>query len=227
MKKNLINESEVFAINENLSATLFTIGPSNSKIVIIDNFYKNPHQVRDLALTIPPTQSPGILGGVPGSRIDAFYNLEHFGRVFDNIIRDVFLPEEKRNLVNSNLTEIFQSATFCVNVIQSTNLPNKVPHVDNREDFRFASTIYLNTPEECAGGTSFYTFNGNQEGPAITEGLQHQYVTDSIGPWEMLFLAEMKFNRMVVYEQNILHTAYIKPGMFEDDIYRLVQMFFI
>jgi len=37
----------------------------------------------------------------------------------------------------------------------------------------------------------------------------------------------MKFNRFVLYEQNILHTAYVKPGMFEDDLYRLVQMFFI
>lgn len=226
MKKNIINESEVFEINDNLSATVFTIGPKKSKIVIIDNFYKNPQLVRDLALTIPPTYNPRILGGVPGGRIDAFYNLEHFSNVFDNLIRHVFLPEDKKDL-NSNLGEIFKSATFCVNVIQSTSLPNKVPHVDNREDFRFASTIFLNTQEECRGGTSFYTFNGSQEGPDLGVGLQNAYVTDSVGPWEMIFLAEMKFNRFVLYEQNILHTAYVKPGMFENDTHRLVQMFFI
>jgi hypothetical protein len=226
MKKNVIDESTVFAINENLNATVFTVGPNKSKIVIIDDFYKNPHLVRDLALTIPPTHNPRILGGVPGGRIDAFYNLEHFAPVFDNVIRNVFLPKEQREL-ESNLGEIFKSATFCVNVIQSKDLPPKVPHVDNREDFRFASTIYLNTPDECHGGTSFYTFNGSQAGPLVTEGIQQEYVTDSIGPWEMLFLAEMRFNRMVLYEQNILHTAYVKPGMFEDEVYRLVQMFFI
>lgn len=159
MQKTIIDESVVFAINDNLSATVFTIGPAQSKVVIVDDFYKNPHMVRELALVIPPTQHPGILGGVPGFRIDAAYNLAHFSKVFDNLIRNVFLPPEKRNL-NSNLDEIFTSATFCVNVIQSTNLPAKVPHVDNREEFRFASTIYLNTPEECQGGTSFYTFNG-------------------------------------------------------------------
>lgn len=226
MKKHIIDESKVFEINENLSATVFTVGPKKSKIIIVDDFYKNPHLVRELALTIPPTRHPGILGGVPGGRIDASYNLEHFSQVFDNLIRNVFLPEEQRNL-NSNLGEIFKSATFCVNVIQSTDLPPKVPHVDNREEFRFASTIYLNTPKECAGGTSFYTFNGSQDGQELTEGLQNQYVADSIGPWEMIFLAEMKFNRFVLYEQNILHTAYVKPGMFENDLYRLVQMFFI
>lgn len=226
MKKNIIDESKVFEINENLSATVFTFGPKKSKIIVVDTFYKNPHLVRELALAIPPTQHPGILGGVPGGRIDASYNLEHFSHVFDNLIRNVFLPEDKKNL-SSNLPEIFRGATFCVNVIQSANLPNKVPHVDNREEFRFAATIYLNTPEECAGGTSFYTFNGSQGGPDMGAGLQQQYVTDSVGPWEMIFLAEMKFNRFVLYEQNILHTAYVKPGMFENDVYRLVQMFFI
>jgi hypothetical protein len=227
MRKNIIDESKVFEINDNLSATICTIGPNKSKIVIIDDFYKNPELVRELALTIPPTENSRILGGTPGRRIDAFYNLEHFSTVFDNIIRAVFLPEDKKKLLNSNLDEIFKSATFCVNVIQSANLPAIVPHVDNREDFRFAATIYLNTPEECAGGTSFYTYNGRQTGPLISEGFQTEYVTDSIGPWEMIFLAEMKFNRFVLYEQNILHTAYIKPGMFENDLYRLVQMFFI
>lgn len=228
MKKIIINELEVFEINSNLSATTFTFGPNKSKIVVIDNFYKNPHMVRDLALMIPPTRNSRIIGGLPGLRIDAFYNLEHFAVVFDEIIRNVFLPEDQRNLKNSNLDVIFKSATFCVNVLQSTNLPTTVPHVDNREDFRFAATIYLNTPDECNGGTSFYTFNGSQEGPiAPNVGKQDHYVTDSVGPWEKIFLAEMKFNRFVLYEQNILHSAYLKPGMFEDDLYRLVQMFFI
>ena len=228
MKKNIINETEVFEINSNLSATTFTFGPNKSKIVIIDDFYKNPHMVRDLALTIPPTNNSRIVGGLPGSRIDAFYNLEHFAVVFDEVIRNVFLPEDQRHLANSNLDVIFKSATFCVNVLQTTDLPAVVPHVDNREDFRFAATIYLNTPEECNGGTSFYTYNGSQVGPTVAgTGKQDKYVTDSVGPWEKIFLAEMKFNRFVLYEQNILHTAYVKPGMFENDLHRLVQMFFI
>ena len=31
----------------------------------------------------------------------------------------------------------------------------------------------------------------------------------------------MKFNRMVLYLQNVWHTAYVNPGMFTDDVYRL------
>ena len=42
----------------------------------------------------------------------------------------------------------------------------------------------------------------------------------------LIHLAEMKYNRMIMYPDNILHGAYDKPGYFEDDIYRLVQTFF-
>ena len=116
MKKNIINEAEVFEINNDLSATTFTFGPNKSKIVIIDNFYKNPHMVRDLALAIPPTGNSRIVGGLPGSRIDAFYNLEHFAVVFDEVIRNVFLPEEQRNLANSNLDFIFKFSIILISL---------------------------------------------------------------------------------------------------------------
>jgi len=32
---------------------------------------------------------------------------------------------------------------------------------------------------------------------------------------------------MVLYNQAVLHTAYVKPGMFVDDNYRMNQQFFI
>jgi hypothetical protein len=99
--------------------------------------------------------------------------------------------------------------------------------VDHRDKYRFASGIFLNTPDECHGGTSFYTYKGSQEGPEPNSVPKTKYITDSIDDWELIYLAEMKFNRMILYEQNILHTAYIKPGMFENGTYRLLQMFFI
>lgn len=228
MKKNIINEAEVFEVNSDLSVEVVSIGPKNSKIVIVDNFYKNPFSVRDLALTIPPTFNKRIVNGLPGGRIDAFYQLDHFADVYDNIIRHVYLTEQERNSIGKQgIISIFQNATFSCNVITSENLPATNPHVDHRDRYRFASGIYLNTPEECTGGTAFYTYKGSQEGPDPNTVPKTKYITDSDGDWEMLYLAEMKFNRMILYEQNILHTAYVKPGMFENGVYRLLQMFFI
>jgi hypothetical protein len=228
MKKNIIDEHKVFEINDNLELTVTTIGPAKSKIVIVDNFYKNPYDVRNLAISIPPTYNKRIINGLPGGRIDAFYQLDHFAAVYDKIIRDVYLTvQEKINISDYGIHSIFKNATFCCNVLSSSEIVPTNPHVDHRDKYRFASGIFLNTPDECHGGTSFYTYKGSQEGPEPNSVPKTKYITDSIDDWELIYLAEMKFNRMILYEQNILHTAYIKPGMFENGTYRLLQMFFI
>ena len=53
------------------------------------------------------------------------------------------------------------------------------------------------------------------------------YITESTNDWTMTGMVPMKFNRMVLYLQNVWHTAYVKPGMFTNDVYRLNQQFFI
>ncbi len=57
--------------------------------------------------------------------------------------------------------------------------------------------------------------------------LELEYITDTVDGWEMIHLEEMKYNRFVLYPANILHSGYIKPGMFTGDVYRLVQMMFL
>ena len=51
--------------------------------------------------------------------------------------------------------------------------------------------------------------------------------TDNVPDWELLSVAEMKYNRLVMYQSNIVHTAYMKPDMFTGDLYRLIQMMFV
>ena len=227
MNKNIINEAEVFALNSNFDVEIVTFGPQHTKAVIIDNFYKNPELVRNLALDIPPSYKKELIQGMPGGRIDAVYDMSGLHKVFHNIIINDFTPEDQKSTVSHLGTELyFQQASFCVNVITASDLRPANPHVDLREPNRYAATVYLNTPEECRGGTSFYTYRGCQFGPEPGTVPRTNFISDSEGDWEMIYLAEMKFNRLVVYQQNILHSAYIRPGWFED-YYRINQMFFI
>jgi hypothetical protein len=53
------------------------------------------------------------------------------------------------------------------------------------------------------------------------------YVLDDDDNFKKVYLAEMKFNRMVIYKQSILHQPYILPDTFTDEHPRLMQMFFI
>ena len=128
------------------------------------------------------------------------------------------------------------NATFMVNVMQTKDLPPVCPHMDNTSGVNLASTIYLNTANECNGGTSFYSFGGKTyyDDPSVTHTLdvggKHpvtEYINDSVMDWKMIGMVPMIFNRMVLYNQAVLHSAYVKPHMFIGDMYRLNQQFFI
>ena len=235
MKKNSIDEYKVFEINPNYDVKVEIYQPGNVKVLIVDDFYKDPWAVRQLALDIPASINKRIRGMNPAHRINAFYDLSPMAWAFDQLIRTHFHAEASQ-LPPDYLQQSFTNTTFMVNVMQSENLPPLCPHMDNTSGVNFASTIYLNTADECQGGTSFYTYGGktyyddqHQMQTLDKAGKMpiKQYITDSIGDFEMIGMAPMIFNRMVLYNQAVLHTAYVKPGMFVGDNYRLNQQFFI
>lgn len=222
MEKYFIDEAEVFAINENLKFEVGEFG-DGTQLVTIDNFYKNPDLVRDLALRIPPTYNDRIKTYLPGGRIGAFYLMDHFAPVVDNIIKKVW-PELWIQFPPNHIETVFKDATFAVNVMSTEMLEPRTPHIDCPDPRAFAATIFLNTPEECKGGTAFYNYHGPWDGDVKKT---KEYITDSNGLWELIHIAEMKYNRFILYQANVLHTAYIKKDMFNSGVYRLNQMFFI
>jgi len=235
MIKKFINEEEVFAINDQLEWTVKEIGPNKSKVIICDNFYKNPEMVRELALSIPPSVNERTASNLPvgpdSGRINAFYILDHFGKVIEEMFKQS-LPEIYKLAPLNYFERSFLDATFLVNVMTGNNLPPRVPHCDAPHPYLYAAVIYLNTPEECQGGTGFYTFGGEHRGNASTMDVagkipMDHYVTESEGDWELLEIVDMKFNRFVMYPQWQYHTAYITPDMFTDGTYRINQCFFI
>jgi hypothetical protein len=224
MKKHFIDEDEVFAINDNLDARVELMGWEKIPIVYVDNFYKNPKLVRDLALRTPPTKNPRICGGLPGQRLELNVHIDHFIEVMEDIATNVY--GLKMGEVNA-FRQSCKDNPFCVNVIKDCD---KIPHIDTPIDEHrgFASLIYLNIPKECRGGTGFYTYRGMQVDPT-QDGIfmPDESVTDSVGPWELIHLAEMKFNRMIFYPDQVLHGAYMKPDWYNEDCYRLTQMYFM
>lgn len=227
---SLEDEIELFSTNTEIGVRVEKF--ADQKIVIVDNFYKHPEKVRELAQLIPSTRSPVILHALPGSRVEATYHLSHLGYIFTDIINNVF-AEDVVDVEETFIQNCINRSTFLVNV-QNSDLPVRVPHIDNSGVGRWAVGIFLNTPDECVGGTAFYKYKGNttadikqlmtdSEAAGYTE-----YLQESDGKnWEKIHLAEMKFNRMIIYRQNALHTPYIPPNTFTDENPRLIQMIFI
>ena len=233
MLKNIINEDEIFEINDDYHVNVENY--NGVKVVVVDDFYKNPHDVRQLALDIPASYNRRIRGNNPALRVNAFYELSSMAWIYDQLSRQYF-PEITQHYDSRYFQRSFMNATFMVNVMQTENLPPVCPHMDNTSGVNLASTIYLNTANECDGGTSFYEFGGKTyfEDPSVAHTLdvegKHpvtEYINDSIMDWKLIGMAPMKFNRMVLYNQAVLHSAYVKPHMFTGDTYRLNQQFFI
>ena len=83
----------------------------------------------------------------------------------------------------------------------------------------WAGVIYLNKGKECKGGTGFYNYRGLQTDP------NQSGISDKL--FELVHLAEMKYNRFIMYPSNILHKAIDEEGWFENDLHRLTQVFYL
>ena len=226
---SLEEEIEFFRPNPELAVKVEHF--ADQKVAIVDNFYKYPEKIKELAQLIPSTRSPGIIHGLPGSRVEATYHFGHLGHFFEEVISNVF-AEDMQGVDPTFIRNCVDRASFLVN-IQNSNLPPRCPHIDNPSSGRWAAGIYLNAPSECIGGTAFYKYK-NETSVDIREVLTQEdmkkyqfYVQETVGDWEKVYLAEMKYNRMVIYRQNALHTPYIPPNTFTDENPRMIQMFFI
>ena len=232
MKIKIINEQEVFAINPSLTVQTKNIG--KNKIAIADNFYKNPKMVRELILTIPSTISETHKGGMVGRRVESYYDLSPLADPFYKILTNLW--DYTKNWSYDAIYEMFKQASFIGNIMNEEMLEPRTPHQDGPMTFPkqfissrtgFASSVFLNTPEECSGGTALYTYKGEQSPLQMPEQSVDHFITESEGDWEKIGLIEMKWNRLVIYNNFILHTPYIKQGMgFTGNIYRINQMIF-
>tara|TARA_A200000113_G_scaffold123289_1_gene110874 strand:+ start:194 stop:796 length:603 start_codon:yes stop_codon:yes gene_type:complete len=199
MKKYFIDEAETFAITEPVDVRVELMGWEEFPIVYIDNFYQNPDKVRNLALRFPSDET------------DMTIDMEEFVDVWTPICEQVFGVQDIESLK--------ADSTFSVRTSQSKDRSD-IPHMDGGiHDRGWSGVIYLNKGKECKGGTGFYTYKGLQVEP-------DQSGIDKDG-FELVHLAEMKYNRFIMYPSNILHMAVDEESWFEEDLHRLIQVFYL
>ena len=133
------------------------------KVFVIDDFYKNPDEIRDYALSCELTKDKEICGGLIGSRV-----VEDRQDMIDNL-KPVFTKLcQHEQWVNLEYTEdMFQykwdNMQFMVNHTTHEDIMERFTdtvycythHKDNIGS-KWAALVYLNKDEECIGGTNFY-----------------------------------------------------------------------
>ena len=126
-------------------------------------------------------------------------------------------------------------ATFNTNYFQLIHdQPNDTVPVPHEDGQCLAALVCFNTPEECHGGTGFYAnrFNGATNVARLTD-LEHKvmmqwmrannlfengddYFLDNWRKyWQRVYLAEMQYNRLIMYNGPIFHGAYHTESHFK------------
>lgn len=223
-------DTDLINIQDNLELQITEIPNTNHKVIVIDNFLKNPEDLREIASKQLFEKTPNNKNSHPG-----WVSLSNLK--FNQITKTAeYLADVYYNVINRSIVyqfNLFQGGMPC----KYTSL---LPHVDSSF---FAFQIYLNLPTESQGGTNFYKH--------IDSGLDHNVeyfdsdfkmtedywkfmnhykeveennyntILDSrqIDPqyWQPIHHVEMKYNRFVLYPSYVFHTAYIEKEWYQEE----------
>ena len=189
---------------------------------IVDDFYRDPDQVRDYALSCELKGGKEYCGSLVGKRV-----VEDSQEMIDNLrpIFSTLCNQREWNNLEYDDTEFhskWDNMKFMVNSTTHDDIMERFTdtvycythHKDNIGS-KWAALIYLNKEEECDGGTNF--FKWKEDDPY---GDNYDINKD------IMFTSEMKYNRMVLYEARQTHGAVLNRTMFTEHP-RLAQVFFM
>ena len=231
-------EARDLALNEEGEMDISFETVAGTKVLIIENVYRDPDYVRSLALSLNYHRPAGMYPG-------------YFAFVSISTRPLLELVNRKLDLLSGQLTftPYYQDdLAFAVIAKRGSELvaAQRKPHFDDFCDY--AGLVYLNSPEQCAGGTSFWRHrlsglerasqvNGAslpallaRFGVADEKSLVKRvlgegepeaatgYPTGSTAMWELTEVVPMKFNRLVVYDSNLFHTPHFHEDRFGETL---------
>ena len=234
----------MFEVNPQLEITAITdIGPEDRSAIVIDNFYANPDEVRNLALKLPRRRDIPFLNHPPGIE-RAAYETGEVRKNLEHILKQICHDDEHwgRPCHRPTLHENMEYMWFLVEYLNEKTMidepdrliPFQLWYEHNPSPFQFKIEIYLNKEEECFGGTNIWNFAGKN---AIVEDVKAMYATkkhfdiikdvyDSTFTWGREFTFGMKYNRAVIIPADILQAPIMNTGKYTD-IDRITQAIFL
>ena len=234
-EKEIINPRiiniDIFKINLNFKINYEYI--DNHKIIVIDNFYKYPDEVRNFAFNLP------VYSMEWGN-----HNIESYRGNWVANEKDVQEYSKVLNYLLPHDVEINMMAfTFYKFLKDKKKYKNKnhiwnIPHIDRM----YNGIIYLNKKEECSGGTSFFEhkktkdfFIDNNNMNKYWNYVRDIKVNDDIENnykhnWNILKTIKMKYNRLILFNGSLFHSINFgkleKPNSFNDN-FRITQNFYL
>ena len=233
----------MFEISDKLEVIAITdVGPDKRNCMLIDNFYKNPDEVRLLAHKLPKRQDINLVNHHSGTR--SVYETEELRknteRLFKELCYDVDFWDrptdhdfmERNMAVMPFLVDWMNQDTVAKQPLQL--LPFQAYYPLNPSPFQFTVEIFLNQNMTAEGGTDIWAFAGKT---TVDEDMKNMYadadsfslrkdVYESVLAWKQMMMFGMHYNRAIIIPADILQAPFITAGMYETED-RLSQKIFL
>lgn len=179
-------------------------------LIVLDNFYSNPDEVRKYILT----QDFEVKGNYPGRRTRSFATEE-----LKNMIQKYIEPFAGK-ITQFPLSEDAYNGSFQF----TTSRDRSWIHVDSYNNW--GGVVYLTPDAPLSSGTGFYKF---KETNVMYQETEHSFQTDKytqdLTKWEMVDRIGNVYNRLILFNSKKFHTSldYFGTDKFDG---RLFQVFF-
>ncbi|QFS52814.1 DUF6445 family protein [Nostoc sphaeroides] len=203
----------------------------NCSIIVIDNFYDDPDEIRKLALSLNYSKDPNkVYPGAEGIAIGYDWT-EVMNRMRSYIDEPCQTSSPLRN-------PPFPQGKFNLALASDENKRLSRVHVDLN---RWAGVVYLSRPEDCCGGTSWYRHRASGAITDTQEWMEQIFshcagktaeeykkdvlkVSTDMSQWEEIQRVAMVYNRALIL---MAHTFHATTCLFGTDINngRLTQHF--
>jgi hypothetical protein len=212
------------------------------RMLVVDDFYRNPEHLRDYFLKSPaPLWKTAAAGR---NQID-YWDCRHQHKMdCDAYVRaQRCIAAMARYYLGAVVSSPIDDLSTNLLRLQTTRSGQSASVVHHDGDC-LAALVCLNLPEECNGGTGFFRnrFNGvfnigrlsRLEMKALDDWCDRNdlledgrsyFLENWTKWWDLEYLAEMRFNRLLIYPGAIFHAAFFEGAPFTK-VPRLNHMMF-
>ena len=189
-------------------------------LIIVDNFYDNPHETRDFILT----QEFSVKGNFPGKRSSSYATeelkniIQHYVEPFGGKITEFRMPKPD----GSDAQDVYNGAFQ-----YTTSRDRSWVHIDGYNNW--AGVVFMTPDAPVTSGTAFYRFHDMTSCALDMELLKNKSETDRFSQdmtkWELVDRVGNVFNRLILFDSNRFHMSMDYFGDALDNG-RLFQVFF-
>ena len=218
------------------------IGPNGRNALVIDNFYDNPNEVRDLAFKVPRSTNVNFVNHPTGSR--GVYETNELRKNLEKLCEELLSDkdhwgrETDMPFLRSNMGLMWFMVEFMNEKVIDEDPMRLIPYQcwyeHNPSPFQFTMDIFLNTEKECFGGINIWNFAGKT---SIVEDIKNMYadktkfdirkdIYNSTFTWSREITFGMKYNRAVILPADILKGDILDTAHFHD-VDRIAQKLFL